>query len=153
MINQGDKMPRTKVETALELTDGSSVMGFLFITPGGRLSDMLNDSREFLPVETLEGTTTVVRKASIVRATPLQQAAAHPMNSTDPYKLFGVANDVTPDDLKARYHEMVRDAHPDRLHSLGLPDPFIDFANTQLARINDAYQKICKEKRFNGADA
>jgi len=149
MIDQGDKVPKIKVEAALELVDGSSVMGNFFVSPGGRLSDILNDSREFLPVETIEGTTTVVRKAAIVRATPLQQSSDHQMNATDPYKLLGVTTDVAPDELKARYHDMVRNAHPDRLFSMGLPDPFIDFANTQLARINNAYQKICRDRKFS----
>jgi hypothetical protein len=148
MLDKGDKIQKIKVEAALELVDGSSVMGNFFISPGGRLSDILNDSREFLPVETIEGATTVVRKSAIVRATPLQQSEDHQMNASDPYQLFGVTSDVAQDELKARYHDMVRNAHPDRLFSMGLPAPFIDFANSQLARINNAYQKICQDRQF-----
>ena len=39
---------------------------------------------------------------------------------------------------------MAADFHPDKLRSKNLPEEFTKFANDQLAKINDAYDTICK---------
>ena len=73
MRDSNDNKAKIKLETVLELQDGSSILGIFFVTPQARLTDLLSDSREFLPIEMTDGTLTVVRKDAIVRATPLQQ--------------------------------------------------------------------------------
>ena len=146
MFDSGEKTTKARFEATIELVDGSSVLGVFFVSPQARLSDLLNDQREFLPIEMTDGSITVVRKSSIVRATPLRQEALN--GTVDPYTILNVKASVSYDELKAAYHAMCREYHPDKLQSLGLPNSMVDFGNAQMARINDAFQRICREKNF-----
>jgi len=90
----------------------------------------------------------------------LYQAAASfrlPPNAVD--ALIGKKNDIdaayellecTPsmsmEDIKHKYREKVKEYHPDLLQSKGLPPELIEQANDQLAQINEAYDKIKKER-------
>ena len=47
------------------LADGSSLRGKIFVPIQTRLSDVLNDQRQFLPVESAEGVLLALAKSSI----------------------------------------------------------------------------------------
>ena len=53
------------------LADGSVMRGKMFAPIQTRLSDVLNDARQFLPVETSEGTLLALAKSSIKHVTLL----------------------------------------------------------------------------------
>lgn len=36
--------------------------------------------------------------------------------------------------------------HPDRVRGAKLPEEFVRYANEQLQKINEAYEKICKAR-------
>lgn len=65
----------------------------------------------------------------------------------DPYRILGLASDVDEDTLRRRYHELVRDSHPDREIARGLPEEAVRIATERLAAINDAYDRIRRERR------
>ena len=48
--------------------------------------------------------------------------------------------------IKKTYREKASHFHPDKLSSKNLPSEFIDFANSQLARINQAFDTIKKSR-------
>lgn len=50
---------------------------------------------------------------------------------------------LTPQELKSRYHELLKQSHPDRVASMG-PD-FKKLAEIKTKEINDAYQKLKKK--------
>jgi len=136
---------KVKIEVEVELRDGRVMLGHVFAAPKQRLSDMLNDERQFLPFATSSGIVTVLRKAMILRVTPVQQAeVAEP--AKDPYKILGVPETISDEALKEAYHEIGRRTHPDRLFALGLPKDFIDLANERMARVNDAYRRIGQQR-------
>ncbi len=66
----------------------------------------------------------------------------------DPYTILGVAHDADETTIKRAYRDLVRENHPDRLVSQGLPQEFVDLANEKLATINQAYAKIRKARGF-----
>jgi len=68
------------------------------------------------------------------------------LDDADPYAVLGVARNAEPDAIKARYRQLARDNHPDKLIAEGLPDEAIEIANQKLARINAAYDEISKER-------
>lgn len=79
------KTPKVKLEVEIELSNTNKFLGFVFVSPQGRLSDLFNDDREFLPVELSDGRTLVVRKSAIVQAAPMEHSK--PVESkTDPYE-------------------------------------------------------------------
>jgi DnaJ like chaperone protein len=64
----------------------------------------------------------------------------------DPYKVLGISR-TTPDaDIKRIYRKLVRELHPDQLIAKGLPAEFISRANSRLAAVNAAYDRIEKQR-------
>jgi DnaJ like chaperone protein len=63
-----------------------------------------------------------------------------------PYAILGVAPDVSDAELKARYHALVREHHPDRLAASGVPPEFRAAADRRLAVINAAYEAVSRER-------
>ncbi|HLS69448.1 MAG TPA: TerB family tellurite resistance protein [Kiloniellales bacterium] len=64
----------------------------------------------------------------------------------DPYMVLGVAADADEATLRRVYRELVRETHPDRLVSQGLPEEFVELANEKLARINRAWTEVKRRR-------
>mgnify|MGYP003956188299 CR=1 FL=1 len=65
-------------------------------------------------------------------------------NTEAAYKILGVTNTVTDKDVKLAYRKMASKYHPDKVAHLG--DDFSKVAEEKFKSINDAYQKIKKER-------
>jgi len=63
---------------------------------------------------------------------------------TDPYEILGAERNLSDDEIKRIYRDLIRENHPDRLIAEGLPQEMIDVANEKVAHINDAYDRIVK---------
>jgi len=70
-------------------------------------------------------------------------------DAADPHAILGVSHNVTDAVLKQTYRRLVRENHPDLLVAQGLPEEFIMVANAKIATINDAYDKIAKQRGLN----
>jgi len=70
-----------------------------------------------------------------------EEIDAEPGNhANDPYQVLGVSRDVTEGELTARYRQLLRANHPDKVAQL---DPEIQaFANERSCRIIEAYTEI-----------
>lgn len=64
----------------------------------------------------------------------------------NPYDVLEVNPDISDADLKSHYRKLVAENHPDKLVARGVPQEFIELANTKLAAINEAYGEIAKER-------
>ncbi len=60
------------------------------------------------------------------------------------FAILGVKENATNDEIKAAYRALIREHHPDKLVAQGMPPEFIATANEKMARINNAYDTICK---------
>ena len=127
----------------ISLTDGSRMQAKVFIPIQGRLIDILNDERQFLPVETVEGEIVALAKSSIKQLT-IPRADATVYSGTDPYAILNLRPGISTDELKKAYHELSMANHPDRIKSFGLGPDFLDLATKNMARINTAYAQILK---------
>ncbi|MBT3701652.1 MAG: DnaJ domain-containing protein [Alphaproteobacteria bacterium] len=67
-------------------------------------------------------------------------------DKSDPYVILGVSRDVSDSELKSHYRKLIREHHPDTLIAQGMPQEFIDVANEKLAAINDAHDRIQRER-------
>ena len=70
-------------------------------------------------------------------------------DASDPYTILGVSREISDAELKAAYRKLVREHHPDTLMAQGLPQEFVDVANKKVAAINDAYDRVAKERGLN----
>ena len=67
-------------------------------------------------------------------------------NGEDPYEVLGISPKSTNQEIKNTYRILVKENHPDQLIAKGVPKEVLDAANDKLARINDAYAKIEKQR-------
>ena len=65
----------------------------------------------------------------------------------DPYLILGVERAWTLDRIRRRYLELVADNHPDRAIARGLPEEFLAIANSRMAAVNGAWERIEAERR------
>jgi DnaJ like chaperone protein len=65
---------------------------------------------------------------------------------TDPYTVLGVERKASIEEIKTAWRKLVRENHPDTLIAQGMPKEFIDMANGKMAAINDAWDRIRRER-------
>ena len=63
------------------------------------------------------------------------------------YKILGISRESNIEEITKKYKELAKEYHPDRLQGMGLPKEFINLANNKLTAINEAYDKIKKDKK------
>jgi DnaJ like chaperone protein len=61
---------------------------------------------------------------------------------------MGLEPDADKRAVKQAWRALIRENHPDRAIARGLPQEFVDLATEKLATINDAYDRICRQRGF-----
>ena len=145
MLEMTDKVAKKKIEVEMQLSDQRSLVGALFVRAQQRLSDLLNDDRDFLPLQTTNGLIVNVAKSTIAQVVQLDQRMSEE-HFNDPYEILGIKASASEGEIKKAYHKLCADSHPDRLVAMGLTGEFMDLANTRMVRINDAYQRILADR-------
>lgn len=143
-MNHDRKISKVAAPAEISLADGSIICGNLFHPTQGRVTDVLNDERKFLPVQTVEGNFVAIAKSAIQKVslhTP--QPAAY--RGSNPWHILGVKEGVSAEDVKQAYYQLVREHHPDRVKGMGLGSEYLELATKNLARINAAYTEILKK--------
>jgi DnaJ-domain-containing protein 1 len=136
------------VGVEIALFDGSSLYGKLCVPMQSRISDLLNDAREFIPIECADGGFVALSKRAIKQVSlpsPIPQA----YQGDDPHRILGVAEGVSAAELKKAYHALCAKHHPDHIKGLGLGVEYEQLATQNMARINNAYGKILKAMQQN----
>lgn len=64
------------------------------------------------------------------------------------YKVLNCTPESSNDDIKSNYKKLVKEFHPDKIISKGLPEEFIDFATKKFQEIQDAYNVVKQERGF-----
>jgi DnaJ-domain-containing protein 1 len=142
--NSGLKKTRNKFAVEVQLDDGKIEILFIFVTPGNRVIDVLNDERDFIPFETASGKIMIYQKTAIRSINPL--FAADKISSRDPYDILDVSHKASDEEIHQAYRRAVAAVHPDHVQSLGLPEEFLELATKRSAAINDAFDKIKRER-------
>lgn len=62
------------------------------------------------------------------------------------YQLLGCNSGMADSEIKSSYRKKCTQFHPDKLYSANLAPEFIEFANFQLVKINQAYEQICTSR-------
>ena len=74
------------------------------------------------------------------------RAAAMGDVECEPCVILGVDPLATDEQMRAAWLRLVRAHHPDRLIAQGLPQEAIAVANRKLAMINDAYDRLRRQR-------
>ncbi len=69
MFGNTQRMDKLKIDVQVETQNGKKFLGSMFVRRDQRMSDLLNDERGFLPLETTEGLVVNLNKSSIVQVT------------------------------------------------------------------------------------
>jgi DnaJ like chaperone protein len=64
------------------------------------------------------------------------------------YKVLNCTPGSSTEEIKGNYKKLVKDFHPDRIVSKGLPEEFMAFAAKRFREIQEAYEKIRQERNF-----
>jgi len=64
------------------------------------------------------------------------------------FKTLNCTPQSSNEEIKSNYKKLVKDFHPDRIISKGLPEEFTDFATKRFREIQEAYDKIKQERNF-----
>jgi DnaJ like chaperone protein len=64
------------------------------------------------------------------------------------YKILNCRPESTNDEIRSSYKKLVKDFHPDRIISKGLPEEFTDFATKRFREIQEAYERIKRERQL-----
>ena len=62
------------------------------------------------------------------------------------YKILGCTPASSDEEIKKAYRKLAHEYHPDKILAKGLPEDFVKFANQKLKEINEAYDRIKKER-------
>jgi len=62
------------------------------------------------------------------------------------YAILGIHSRASDDEIKRQYRRLVKEYHPDKIASKGLPEEFNKFANDKFREIQDAYDAVKQER-------
>jgi len=144
MFDPGQKKARNKYAVEVEFDDGKVQTMFVFVAPGARVIDVLNDERLFMPFETTDGVIIIYQKNAIRRLTEL--FAAERAATRDPYDIIDVSAKATDKEVHEAYRRAIASVHPDHIQALGLPNEFVELATRRAMAVNDAYDRIKQER-------
>jgi hypothetical protein len=140
---------KNRAFAAINLDDGSTLQVHLFADQQSRLTDVLNDDRTFLPVQTSDGKYLAIAKSTI-RQVVLDEFDEPEHGGSDPYGTLGLERGVSLEEVKRAYYELLRMHHPDRIRGLGLGAEYQRLSTRSTVRINQAYTQLLKSFELSG---
>jgi DnaJ like chaperone protein len=92
----------------------------------------------------------LARVAEVFRVAPLAfgciEARHLAGGARDPWQVLGVPRDADLPAVRARWRELVRANHPDKMIARGLPPEAVNLANARLTAINRAWEEIAARR-------
>jgi hypothetical protein len=159
---------RNEINVLLQMTDTvEPINAIVYTSLGERASDLLNDSRAFIPVRLDGGETMIVAKTQIKSLVEQSAETEKPdlkgecfdkkhdaqpetkkqtLASYDPYILLRVARDANIEEIRSAYKARIKAVHPDALASLCLDEDIEKAAVLATQKVNYAYRKIMQER-------
>ena len=108
-----DHIDKDQLLVELEQNAGPVLYGFLFIVRSGRVQDILNDERVFLPFQHVGGKMVMLAKSNISNIVEIVNITAVEFGN-GPYNSLGVSRQDDLEVIENHYQEMIRRCHPDR---------------------------------------
>ncbi|MEL7029454.1 MAG: J domain-containing protein [Pseudomonadota bacterium] len=132
-----------RVPALIERTNREPLEAYLFLRPGQRPSDLLNDRRAFLPAAALDGRFILIAKQTIEEIEPRTEGVNYDDDEDqDPYEILGVSPDAPLREVVVAYKERLKRLHPDAVRAAGLDQELVNAADGLTKQINLAYQTV-----------
>ncbi len=129
--NDDPQISKIKNQVYVRLASGKEFMGSVFLKQNERITDLLNDTREFLPLSLGDNKLTAVRKAAIEEI--LMEGDENLENNTDRYDshptenfgnsfilslpqclaILGLNKTFTKAEVTERHRKLINHLHPD----------------------------------------
>jgi DnaJ-domain-containing protein 1 len=152
--NPVDNAALVTVAVEISLEDGSVVTGRAALPPSRAVHRLLDGADPFLFVEAFDGEGTFIPKTAIKTlkiVTPVKPktlyVAATDATTFDPHRILGVAKDASFDEIKAAYHQLAKQYHPDVYASVALPGEVVAYLEARAKQINAAFRVLKSPRR------
>lgn len=130
--------------------------GIVYLAPGQRISDLLNDDRGFLPVESDAGEVRVISKRAIMEIEPLGEEAVPEtggnvvtMVSGSAYDLLGVSADADDAHIRTVYHDRLASVAPKHIEAMTSNPDLIAAAVSLRSRYRTAFEAIMHSRQID----
>ncbi|MGE0409324.1 MAG: hypothetical protein AB7P23_08695 [Amphiplicatus sp.] len=129
--------------------------GYVYLAPGQRVSDLLNDDRDFLPVESESGDVRVVSKRAIMEIEPMERGAdprganVVTMVSGSAYDLLGVAPDADDGHVRTVYHDKLASVSAKHIEAMTSNRDLIAAADQLRERYRVAFEAIMHSRQID----
>lgn len=153
------KLKKLRQDLILTLTDGRIINAKIFVGYNERILDVLNDNRDFVPIEDDEGNILIIAKSSIVTADTQQVTAFSTMKKNkdgagdsttiiqsfegiSPYRILELENGADMQKVRKRYLKIRELLNIRSFEDAGVDKVIISLAKLYLTQIDTAYQMI-----------
>lgn len=160
MATQGKQaISRTRCKVRLVGFNDMLTEGYVFLAYNQRLSDLLNDDRDFLPLETDEGEVKVVSKRAIMEVEVLEfDRAEAPRGkraedvvavlSANAYDVLGVLHDADDATIRLRYSALKDEVSRAKLAAMTANTDLLLAAEQIGKRYDAAYDSITNARKI-----
>lgn len=93
--------------------------------------------------------TVAQRQNSNSSYTDYEQTSHNAGNVMECYRVLGCSPESSNEELKKKYHELIRELHPDKVRGTGNSNYLVNLAEEQVKKINEAYDIIKKTRGIN----
>jgi hypothetical protein len=135
--------------------------GYVFVAYGQRISDLLNDDREFLPVESASGEVRVISKRAIMEIEMLEGEVAKKAEGGDvvsvisgnAYDLLGAPANADDSVVRAIYLDRIASLDVERLEAATQNADLLQAADHLRSRYTAAYDAILQTRQIEAIAA
>lgn len=165
-MTQSSKQVISRIRQKVRLItfNDAIIEGFIFVSQGQRVSDLLNDDRGFIPVESAAGEVRVISKRAIMEIEILEKdgpAERRDAGGSDvvvlgggnAYDLLGVEPDADDGVVRAVYLDKMNSIDVDRLQQVSPNLDLIRAAQIIRDRYAAAYDSICHTRQIEAIAA
>lgn len=147
--NPVDNTTERQIAVEIALVDGARVAGRAVLAPGKGVHKLLEDRDGFLYIDGFDGEGSFIAKADIKGMKVLTGGKPSALKLTvpdargfDPYKVLGVENGASTEEIKAAYHRLTKVYHPDRYASVDLPAEVRAYLDAMAKNVNAAFRAL-----------
>lgn len=149
VVDHNSDAGRKTIAISVVFDDGHASSGLCYVKATRSLGEELNQPGPFIEFAPYNGERSFVAKSTMVRVSRVEipkadqmSKAAQACGTADPHTILGVKPGSRAEVIRAAYHRLAKQYHPDRFAGLDLPEEMANYAGDMARRVNDAYSML-----------